>query len=513
MPTPPNPAPKRSLILAGGGMKVGFQAGVLQVWLDEAGLEFDHVDGASGGVFNTAMLCQGMSGTEIADAWRRTDPIAAVDVNAAELAKLVWARSLFTFDAFRERLFKTWGLDFERIRASRLDASFNAYNFSRLEPVVWRAGDMTVEHLCACVALPMWFPPVVIGGHTHIDAVFITDANIEEAIRRGADEIWVIWTVSEKGEWNDGFVASYFQIIETVANGNFRKILARIEASNAAIAAGGAGEFGKPIELKILRAEVPIHYLVTFSADRLHETVNMGVERGRAWCREQGVALQAPGADYPTDIHEAHTALQFTEVMKGYVAPGESDFQRGYESGKAARERIAFELTIAVDGVNRFVVNPRHEAAATGWVESAVIGGRRPVEQGVFNLLVDSEDPARKMMYYRLFVKNDAGNPYTVVGFKDISDDTGGDVWSDTTTLYVRILEGFRGENEDGGAAIVAAGIMRIEMLDFLHQLTTFRVQGPTLADRASAMTRFGRLFLGKLWDVYASHLLPYAPA
>jgi predicted patatin/cPLA2 family phospholipase len=28
---------KRSLILAGGGLKVAFQAGVLQVWLDEAG--------------------------------------------------------------------------------------------------------------------------------------------------------------------------------------------------------------------------------------------------------------------------------------------------------------------------------------------------------------------------------------------------------------------------------------------------------------------------------------------
>ena len=28
---------KRSLIMAGGGLKVGFQAGVLQVWLDEAG--------------------------------------------------------------------------------------------------------------------------------------------------------------------------------------------------------------------------------------------------------------------------------------------------------------------------------------------------------------------------------------------------------------------------------------------------------------------------------------------
>lgn len=36
---------KRSLMLAGGGLKIPFQAGVLQVWLDEAGIEFDHGDG------------------------------------------------------------------------------------------------------------------------------------------------------------------------------------------------------------------------------------------------------------------------------------------------------------------------------------------------------------------------------------------------------------------------------------------------------------------------------------
>ena len=39
--------PKRSLMLAGGGVKIAFQAGVLQVWLDEAGLTFDHCDGVS----------------------------------------------------------------------------------------------------------------------------------------------------------------------------------------------------------------------------------------------------------------------------------------------------------------------------------------------------------------------------------------------------------------------------------------------------------------------------------
>ncbi len=65
---------KRSLILAGGGIKVAFQAGVLQVWLAEAGLKFDHVDAASGGVFNLAMMCQEMSGIEIADNWRNFNP-------------------------------------------------------------------------------------------------------------------------------------------------------------------------------------------------------------------------------------------------------------------------------------------------------------------------------------------------------------------------------------------------------------------------------------------------------
>jgi len=43
---------KRTLMLAGGGLKIAFQAGVLQVWLDEAGLEFDHGDGVSAATFN-----------------------------------------------------------------------------------------------------------------------------------------------------------------------------------------------------------------------------------------------------------------------------------------------------------------------------------------------------------------------------------------------------------------------------------------------------------------------------
>ena len=91
-----SPGKKRSLILAGGGLKVAFQAGVLQVWLDEAGLTFDHVDGASGGTLNLAMYCQGMNGRTIADNWRKTDPAHGVSLNFPNPGQLVFARSMFT---------------------------------------------------------------------------------------------------------------------------------------------------------------------------------------------------------------------------------------------------------------------------------------------------------------------------------------------------------------------------------------------------------------------------------
>lgn len=502
---------KRSLILAGGGVKVAFQAGVLQVWLDEAGLDFDHADGASGGTFNLAMWCQGMTGREIADAWRRTVPIEGVSLNVAQLGRLAWARSLFTLDAYRRHVFPTWGLDWKKINTSGREATFNVYNFSKHELEIRSPGEMNEDWLCACVSLPMWFEPLVLNGSTYIDPVYITDANVEEAIRRGADEVWVVWTVSERGEWNDGFVANYFQIIETAANGHFKRICARITANNAALAQGRTGEFGRKIDVRILKAEVPIHYLVNFSQDRLVECVNRGVETARKWCKEQGIAL-APGPEVSTDVHTVETKLRFSEEMKGFVALGEGDYDLGYANGKKLGTSASFYLTIAMDGVNRFIANPRHEAAATGFVECPAFGGKRPVERGVFNLFVDDGDPRYRLMYYRLWFDDGKGRPLTLLGHKNVMNDPGFDVWADTTTLYTRILEGHVLENEDGGAKVLASGILRISLPDFLKQLTTFRVEGPTAVDRVAALSRFGALFFGKLWDVYATNVLSSGP-
>ena len=194
-------------------------------------------------------------------------------------------------------------------------------------------------------------------------------------------------------------------------------------------------------------------------------------------------------------------SVSFTEEMKGFVALGERDFDRGFRSGRESRTALMFHLTITADDIERFIADRDHEAVAEGWIECAALGGRLPVERGIFNLFVDQEgDRSRKRMLYRLHFEDGTGHPLTLVGHKEVEDDPGFDLWRDTTTLFTRILRGHVGEGHDEGPEVLAAGIIHIQLGDFARQLTTFRCDPPT---RLDALARFGGLFAGDLWEVY----------
>ena len=493
--------PKRSLILAGGGLKVAFQAGVLQVWLDEAGLTFDHADGASGGCFNLAMYCQGFTGTQIADKWRTLDPFLPISINMDEAWRLGQAASIFTHDNLRNKVFPFWGLNWGVINASPRAGTFTLFNFSKKQLEVVTQGGIDEDRLVSAVSLPMWFPPVTIGGDTYIDAVYLCDGNVEEAIRRGADELWAIWTVSTKNEWRPGFVNQYFQIIESTADANFFSWWRRVQASNDRIAAGQAGEFGRRIELKLLQAEVPLHYLINLSRDRMIEAVNLGVQTARAWCAQNNVPIPNPGPALPPTPGAALATLQFTEEMSGFVGAGSTQYGAGEAAGRANNERLLAHFTVKVADVDAFIVSPQHEATLDGFVESPIVGGRVAVETGTFNLLVDNLNPTRKEMKYRVFCRRANGTRFTLSGFKRVEGDQ--DVWTATSTLLTSVYEGQVAAGGENNAVVIGRGIVRIGFFDFLQQLTTFRVEGPNLAARTQALARFGGLFMGKLWDVY----------
>jgi cholesterol oxidase len=195
-------------------------------------------------------------------------------------------------------------------------------------------------------------------------------------------------------------------------------------------------------------------------------------------------------------------SVQFTEEMLGHVTFGETDFNRGAAADRPGSGFLKFHLTIVVDDIKRFGSDPLRQARAFGWIECDALGGRLPVERGVFNLFVDTE-PGVKHMLYRLFFRDGVGHPLTLTGYKLVRDDAGFDVWRDTTTLFTRVLRGHVEAQQDEGAELVASGVLRIRVRDFAKQLTTFRAGGPGAVAKLGALGRFGWIFLGQLAEAY----------
>jgi hypothetical protein len=203
-----------------------------------------------------------------------------------------------------------------------------------------------------------------------------------------------------------------------------------------------------------------------------------------------------------TVVARQPASVQFTEEMLGHITFGEADFNRGAVADRPGAGFFKFHLTIVVDDIHRFSADPRREAGAFGWIECDALGGRLPVERGVFNLFVDAE-PGVKHMLYRLFFRDGVGHPLTMTGYKLVRDDAGFDVWRDTTTLFTRVLRGHVEAAEDDTAELVGSGVLRIRMRDFAKQLTTFRAHGRGPAAALGALLRFGWIFLGQLAEAY----------
>ncbi|WP_067825708.1 GMC oxidoreductase [Actinomadura kijaniata] len=234
-----------------------------------------------------------------------------------------------------------------------------------------------------------------------------------------------------------------------------------------------------------------------------------GAVGGTAHGSEPGLH-EATGERSPAE-GSGPTSLSFTEEMKGHLALGIADPRAGELA--EGREPLSFRLTITADDVRRFLAEPEHTARAEGWIDAACCGGRRPVQRGWFNLFAPAGDENRRRMRYRLFFTDDQGRERTLAGEKNVLHGPPTRIWPDTSTLYVRLLEGHVAEDgPDGevpggevpGGEVLGAGVLHIQLTDFARQLTTFRTSGPR---GVAALLDFGRFFAGELWEVYGPDL------
>jgi len=193
--------------------------------------------------------------------------------------------------------------------------------------------------------------------------------------------------------------------------------------------------------------------------------------------------------------------LQFTERMAGHCAAStgsEPEYAAAEARGKQAGTTLEFILTIATDDIDGMITDPEHPARAIGSVRAPLLSEKPlTVHGGKFNLFVaDPNTPGLQRMRYRLPLQSVEGKRYFFDGFKLIKDDPGPDLWSDTTTLYVTIHEGW-----DAAGPVVARGMIFIAPEDFAEQMTTMRAWDEKGDPAPDAVGRFGVLFARSLWQ------------
>jgi predicted acylesterase/phospholipase RssA len=497
--------PKRSLILAGGGMRVAYQAGVLQA-LFETGLRFDHADGTSGGTMNLAMLFSGLSTQEMMANWRTLDAKDFIGFMPLEDYLKPAAMPAFgSADGVVNKVFPHLGIDIAAINcATGMAGTFNLCNFSSKTLETIEHTEIDLDHLIAGISLPMFMPAVEKNGVYYTDGVWIKDANLMGAVERGAEEIWLVWCIGNTSKFHDGAFRQYVHMIEMAANGALFLELQQIAALNARIAAGEAvGGRAGPVILHVIRPKYPLPLDPDYVFGRIDGAtlIALGYNDAKSYLAEKNPAGLALTPEV-TKMNEETAGLSFREVMSGGFAMGQTDPGAGLVQGQSAGATLALRATVMIQDFDRFLADPTHLGTLAGSIDFAPFGGVITGHGGVFNLFNPGGEPGLKLMVYELGFEY-ACKAYYLAGQKEVRESSAFDMWHQTTTLYTKLHEG-----TDKSGPVVGAGTLSLGLPALIAMLGTVQVSGVDGAvARANIIGRFGTFFMGELWETYKPHL------
>ncbi|QSQ28122.1 patatin-like phospholipase family protein [Pyxidicoccus parkwayensis] len=495
---------KRSLILAGGGIRAAWQAGAMRA-LADAGVVFRHVDGTSSGVLNLAMLLSGLSPQEICDRWRTLPVKDFLSFAASRKPEdLLDVEALGDAEALVHRVLPHLGVDVRAIRLNRqLEGTFNVCDFARKVNEVIPHKRVDLDLLVAAVSPPVLMPPVNRDGTLYTDSLWIQDGNLMEAVRRGAEVIWVLWCIGNTPRYGRGLLQQYTHLMELSANGALFEQLERVREINERILAGEE-VFGhrRPIAVHLVKPERPLPldtdvYDGRVTTDSLIDMGYSDTWRYLTVRGEQGLPL-TPEMTLTT---EPAPDLTFRESITGPFALGPTDPMAGALHPDA--RPLTLHLTIGVDDVDAFVSDIRHTARLVARIRYAPFGDDIPVRLGSFNLFQSREDARTRLMTYGLRFAHE-GREYFLEGTRAVRYTSAATLWKDTTRLLCELHEG-----PDARGPVVGAGVLSLGVAQILEVISSMHPARQGSAG-LSAMDRFGRFFLGPLWDRYAPAARPH---
>ena len=203
--------------------------------------------------------------------------------------------------------------------------------------------------------------------------------------------------------------------------------------------------------------------------------------------------------------------LRFRERSQGQVAFDRLDQMTDPDPDGTGWTPLALRLHMRVDDAVGFWDGDTHRGRCSGEVRCPGLGGRLELHDGRFDLLVPPStaaattgvDPSHLHMRYVLTFADRLDRAFTLVAYKEVR--TGGtNPWQDTTVFLTRLVHGWGDPGDGPSPDVVATGVLRLRLVDFLVQLTTFR-PGPDddLLGGIEALTTFGPVFMWRLARLY----------
>lgn len=324
-----------------------------------------------------------------------------------------------------------------------------------------------------------------------------------EAVRRGAEELWVVWCIGNSSEYQTGIFHQYVHMIELSANGALFEECDRINEINQRILQGET-VYGHthPIKLHLIKPAYPLpldpdYYLGNIDGATL---VDMGYADAKQYLQTMSSAGLLLQPDI-TRMYDNLPGLTFRESMAGGFVLNETDPSKWAAQGKAHNSRLSLQLTINIRDLKRFLSDTKFTASIVGSISFADFGEHIPLKNGVFNLFAHNNDPQHKYITYELAFEH-GHQDYYLVGKKELHDDPGFYLWKDMTTIYVCLHQGI-----DSNSPLIGAGVLTLDVGDVAKCVSGWRItNAKSLAEKGTLLAEFGRFFWGNIWETYTKN-------
>lgn len=181
---------KRALVLSGGAARGAFQVGVIR-YLEEIEWRPDLVCGASIGAIHAAALGSGMTAADLSRLWRSAPRKRLRAAEPAAMLRRVLSRkatfSLSDAGTVREILLRE--IDFDRLRHSDTAVALAAVDVEAARTVYFSNEEISVDHVLASAAAPVFFPWRPAAGRLFYDGGLMANTPVLPALQQGAEQV------------------------------------------------------------------------------------------------------------------------------------------------------------------------------------------------------------------------------------------------------------------------------------------------------------------------------------